>query len=890
MAPEQVLGEPLTPAADIYSLGVVLYEMLTGKLPFTGGTPLSTALKRLTEPPLPPTKHIPDIPQRWEQIILKCLQREPHARFESAADFVEAIQTGRPIKLEAPRRKKITIGLTATLVIALAIATIFAGLRRNSKAPNDATAVPAKRRPIVAVLGFKNTSESKGAIWYSTALSEMIATELAAGEELRVVPGDDIARIKLDMSLPEGETLAKDNLSLVSANLGADFLVSGTLFAAPQKGSDLRIDVRLIDGEGAPLASFAENASSQNLATAASNIAERLRERFKAGALSEQQIRSAQRVVPSDPEAARLYSEGLARLRALDAQSAIQLLTKAREREPEHPGIRSQLSLAWSILGYDTEATTEARRALELAADTSNVNRTLLEARVYELSGNWSKATDLYRSLTILAPDNLDYGLRLANAQLGAGKALEAIDTLRKESQLPKPLGDDPRIQLQIADAQASISDFEAGLSSARIAVTTATKRGSRLLVARAKVTECWILKNLAQFEDALKACDEARQIYVTFNDKIGLANAVTNLGNVELDRGDAAGALKSYESALEVATQVGARKETAGALLNVGKAQLLLGNVEASKKSFEKSIQVYRQLGNKAGVALALNNTAGALYSHGDLRSAKLFFEQSLAIAEEIGDKEAIARAGSNLAMVMADSGELRYANKQYERVLSIGREINSPNTIAAACRSLGDLHIAEGDFVLAEKRLNEAAGLQNRSGEQEEYFTTLLSLSKLALEQGQFQTAEKYAQQASDGFRSLKDKDYESLAEVFLSRAHLLSGNLVAAEADLHRALTLEPSDRSVRLELKLQEGRVARTQGRVVDAIKSFELAQRDATQFGLLGLQLEAMLSLGETELSSKSPSAKSILIKTRDLARINGFKLISVRAATVSKKG
>ena len=154
------------------------------------------------------------------------------------------------------------------------------------------------------------------------------------------------------------------------------------------------------------------------------------------------------------------------------------------ERTPAHPLLHAALSEAWSALGYDAAARSEAKTAFERAAALSREERLAVEARYRETTKEWDRAVEIHRSLWNFFPDNLEYGLGLAEAEERAGKRKEALATVQALRRLPSPDGEDPRIDLAEATVAHRLSDFARQRAAAERAATKAEARGARLLVA----------------------------------------------------------------------------------------------------------------------------------------------------------------------------------------------------------------------------------------------------------------------------------------------------------------------------------------------------------------------------------------------------------------------
>jgi beta-lactam-binding protein with PASTA domain/tRNA A-37 threonylcarbamoyl transferase component Bud32 len=146
LSPEQARGAPVTAASDLYSVGIVLYEMLTGKVPFTGDSAIEIAMKHLNEPPKPPSKIRPEIPEELDAVVLRALSKNPEDRYQTAEEFSEdlhRVEAGLPL---APETSEAATALIAGAALAGDGSTeVLAGTAVTT--PGGAPPPPTTRRP-----------------------------------------------------------------------------------------------------------------------------------------------------------------------------------------------------------------------------------------------------------------------------------------------------------------------------------------------------------------------------------------------------------------------------------------------------------------------------------------------------------------------------------------------------------------------------------------------------------------------------------------------------------------------------------------------------------------------------------------------------------------------
>jgi len=750
LSPEQARAEAVDGRSDLYALGLILHEMLTGRVPFQGGTPAEMLAQRIVRSPPSVGSVKSGLPTFAIALCDRLLDLRPARRVQDADAVIRAIDAGRlPPAPASPRRRLLLLSGMLAMAFVGAAALYLPSLWRERMSTVQALPTPRPALAVIPAAAPANAEDAALVLGIERALTQRLLT---AGVD--VLDSLRVERRQRELGI------ARDQVQRMLPRLLEGLEVHQVLEVAVERAQGrAAIVLQLRDGTSS------EVRWSERLSAAPDESVAALLGRAGRALGGQLGLSSELAAFPEEAQLQRLASisplRGAVSLQGLtlDADASVDewwWALETLERDARLTEARKAGREALQLLQSDTSAGAQRARALAehltgapeaalarieaLRPGEADQPLRQLRARVLLALGRYEDAEVELQRLLERDDRNVDAWFLLGKAQLLMGQSQTAIDDALTRALVAANRLSDERMQADVSNA-LGIGYRQLGqLESAVEQFSAAANMRQALADPFGQATS---LSNLAavksiqgQFDEANAALVSARTILEPLGDPAAMADLVNDIGLVAEERGDFASALKAYREALGFRQTSGDPRWIAESLINVGFAYYHVGEFDNAQVFLQQAEQAYKTIDDRAGAIRAEQGLGLSETARGNFSRARELLRQSLQAAEELqmveeqstalaaiaeldrleGDLGPAFRNADTAASQFSERGDLRGSVEMHLRRAAIALDLGDWDAAAASIAALGSEPISNAEqralWQLRQARLSNETG----------------------------------------------------------------------------------------------------------------------------------------------------------------------------------
>jgi eukaryotic-like serine/threonine-protein kinase len=869
MSPEQSMGKALDQRSDIFTVGLIFYELLVGNTPYKADTAMASLLRRNQERAVPAMELDASIPKALSDIVAKCLERELENRYQNVQEILQdldAFQGARPtlasISLPAPvlpPRPKPVLPWKWITVGALVVALIGSGWALKSGvfrsgAPNS---VPVAKGPEVslAILPFQNGSGDSSLDWLGSNLADMLSTDVGQSTHLRIISTDRLHQVLSDLRVTPGTSIDPTIVGRVAEFTNADTVVSGNYV---KFGDKIHIEATVQDlkhDRRVPLK--VDAASEKEIPGTVDRLAELIRQNlsFSPDVVKELKASSFQPSSKSVP-ALRDYSQATELLREGKNLDAVKMLQAVVQEDPQFALAYSRLAEADLELGYDAEAEKNSRKAVELSQTLPAAEKYLVEAANARVMKDNKKAIEAYENLAKIFPGNSDVEYALGNLYSNNGEYDKArtqfAAILKADPKNIKALWQMGNLEYQQDNYQAALEPLNTALS---LAVQVDNQEQKALILHSLGIS----YRLMNKPDDAIKSLQDSMEITRKLGLKRQLALSLSELANSQMTIGKFDAAMASDNQALQILRELGVKKDYGDVLINRGLHYTMRGDYDKALQDYKDALQIERDAGDVNYQALCLNNIGYVYSQKNDTDNALIYYQQSLELRQKVNEPVYLAQTLSGLGDVYTAMGDYDKALENQMKALDNSRKANDTHSAAGVSQSVGEILTYQGRLGAALSAMQDSVnGFRSTNDKSVELVDSLNDLADTLILVGRGDESAKLLEEATKVASELKNESIQSELLNTQGDAAYYRGDYKAARSAYEQAaqVAAKTKDREKILIPKMNLARVSIAEGRAQAAIPELRAAIQQAESLHLKYYSLRGSVDLAEAMIKSK----------------------------------